>query len=218
MFRQQAKREAGSRKCASDDEHIIRDHLNLYPRCCTRRSCGEYTDTMQRDHTNTVLALLAALIILGTGAYLYLFGKGKGTFSFGGLEGLMQPAAAAVPFEKLAHGSHSTISERSNYLIKSDKELQELWKLLDVESVPPTIDFSAKTVVAVFAGQGSNADIAVAAVEDSAKRVVSVAVTTLARPCPTSDGTAAPYEVVAVPATTLTFDHKDVVKSAVCPQ
>ena len=106
-------------------------------------------------------------------------------------------AAASVPFTKLAQGTQSTVSERTNYLITSTSELEQLWKMIGAKGSPPTIDFNKNSVAAIFAGTVSR-------VEDTDVRTVTV----IEKSCPLKDSTT-PYELIALPTTLLNFTHED---------
>ena len=49
----------------------------------------------------------------------------------------------SVPFTELTQGVNANVSRRVNYLITSEEGLKELWKLLDAQGTPPTVDFSS---------------------------------------------------------------------------
>ena len=128
-----------------------------------------------------------------------------------------QPAAVAVPFETLAHGVKSTVTTRVNYVITSSDEMTKLWKMVDAAEPPPTVDFNKQTVLAVFAGKGESADITVAKVVDADARTVTVAIVPPGPTCAAKVKATAPYEVVAVPNTSLPLEHEDSTTVANCP-
>lgn len=128
----------------------------------------------------------------------------------------VQPAAVAVPIETLAHGVKSTITDRVNYVITSPAEMTKLWKMVDAAEPPPTVDFNKQMVLAVFAGKGTSADITIARVVDADARVVSVTIVPPGPACAQKVKTTAPYEIVAVPATSLPLTHRDVTTTASC--
>jgi len=127
------------------------------------------------------------------------------------------PAAVTVPFTALAEGSRSEVTSRVNYLIDTQEELAELWKLIEEPPPVPTVDFSTKVVVAVFAGEVPTAgyDIAVAEVEDADKRMVKIELTRPDEGCVLAQSMTAPYQVIELPKTSLLFTHADtwVIKS-----
>lgn len=127
-----------------------------------------------------------------------------------------QLAAVSVPFSELLKGKQTAIPKRVNYAITSSEQLAELWRMIGAEGVPPTIDFSVKTVIAVFAGTASSSDIAVMKVEDTNARLVSVVIKQPETSCVVaSEGM--PYEIVVMPTTSLPLAHADNVATVSCP-
>lgn len=130
-----------------------------------------------------------------------------------------QPAAAIVPFTEIKSGTQSKVTERVNYLITSADELQSLWTLINATGTPPTLDFSKQAIMAIFAGQqivaGSRA--VVSKIEDAASRLVSITVVRPEGSCAKKIATTTPYQLIAVPATTLPLAHEDVMTTTVCP-
>lgn len=118
--------------------------------------------------------------------------------------------AISVPFTKLAQGTQSTVSTRTNYLITSTSELEKLWKLIDAKGSPPAIDFTKNSVAAIFAGT-------IAKVEDTNVRTVMVALATPDGRCLPKNATTTPYEIVTVPVTSLPLAHTDISIPVVCP-
>jgi len=104
----------------------------------------------------------------------------------------------SVPFTKLAQGTQSTVSVRTNYLITSTGEFEKLWKMIDAKGSPPTVDFTKNSVAAIFAGT-------VSSVEDTDVRTVTVTGTS----CSFKKATTTPYELITLPATPLEFTHED---------
>jgi hypothetical protein len=114
--------------------------------------------------------------------------------------------AISVPFTKLAQGTQSTVSARTNYLITSASELEKLWKMIDAKGSPPAIDFTNNCVAAIFAGTVSR-------VEDTDVRTVTVTGTS----CSLKKATTTPYELITLPTTSLSFAHEDISITAACP-
>lgn len=159
---------------------------------------------------NILIGLSVVAIIICVGIFAY--GRNGGN-----LWGSPMAASArnVVPFTPLAQGEQSAIKTRVNYRITSEAQLSELWALLEASSTPPAVDFNTHEVLAVFAGDASSPFIDIAKIEDSHERMVSI---TLAKPegsCANA-GPASPYELVAVPATTLPLTHQDQVAAATC--
>lgn len=127
--------------------------------------------------------------------------------------------AAAVPFTSLARGSRSKAATRVNYLITSANDLANLWETVDATNTPPAVDFKTQAVLAVFAGHASNSAIAVAKIEDTIEqRVVSITVTKPDAACAKKLSALSPYEIVVVPATSLSLTHRDLSTTAPCPK
>jgi len=146
-----------------------------------------------------------------------------GVFIFSASGGFLlssQPAAATVPFAELAHGARSLVSTRVNYLITSADQLTALWKLVETTQKEPAIDFTKNTVVAVFAGQRPTTGyaIAIANIVDGLQRLVSVKVSVPDTTCIEAQMVTAPYQIVSLPATTLSFTHEDTIATTSCSQ
>lgn len=162
---------------------------------------------MRRD----VLILTGAAII-AVGIGIFMFSSGLGDLSNN------SSATATVPFTEIAKGSQSAVERRVNYLITSSSQFDELWKMVTATGTPPKIDFKTRSVIAVFAGQKPAAGyaIAVAKIEDTSTRVVSI---TLAKPsdgCMLAQSITAPYQLISVPATSLPLAHEDVSVTTTC--
>ncbi|OGG92914.1 hypothetical protein A2609_03550 [Candidatus Kaiserbacteria bacterium RIFOXYD1_FULL_47_14] len=119
--------------------------------------------------------------------------------------------AVSVPFTKLAQGTQSIVSARTNYLITSTSELEKLWKMIDAKESPPAIDFTKNSVAAIFAG-------AVSKVEDTDVRTVIVALAMPDGRCLPKNATTTPYELITLPSTSLAFTHKDQTVVTACEQ
>lgn len=160
---------------------------------------------MRRD----VLILTgAAIIAVGTGVFMFSSGRGD----------LSNNSSATVPFTEIAKGSQSAVERRVNYLITSSSQFDELWKMVTATGTPPKIDFKTHFVIAVFAGQKSAAGyaIAVAKIEDTSTRMVSI---TLAKPsdsCMLAQSITAPYQLISVPVTSLPLAHEDISVTTAC--
>ena len=126
-----------------------------------------------------------------------------------------------VSVTTLAAGTHSTVSERTNYLITSQDQLQQLWKMTDAGGSPPSVDFTQDAVIGVFAGQEPTGgySIAIAAVADSG--TVRAVLVSLAKPggsCILPQVVTAPYEIVEMPRTGLQLTHQDETTTTSCLQ
>jgi hypothetical protein len=127
-----------------------------------------------------------------------------------------EPAVVIVPVTKLVQGMQSGIAVRANYLITSAADLTKLWKMIGATSTPPVVDFTKDTVLAVFAGDEPSLAIAVAKVEDTTERLVSITITRPDGTCTTKKPITSPYEIVTVPTTPLPITHEDIDATTSC--
>lgn len=168
-------------------------------------------------HAFTVFGFLLIALIVGMAIFLY--GPTR-------LSGVQTTSTTVVPqtdvsFIPLVSGTQSTISKRANYVIRSDGELRELWKMLDAGGMPPVIDFSKNIVVAVFVGQESTGgySISVSRVADSASaRTVSITLTKPGGSCILPQVLTAPYQIVELASTSLPLSHINIVTTTSCIQ
>jgi hypothetical protein len=124
-------------------------------------------------------------------------------------------SVVTVPFTTLIQGRQSAVARRVNYFITSSAQLSEIWKVVNASGTPPKVDFKKQAVIAVFAGNESSSSIAVAKIEDTNARMVSIAI---AKPDCTANADASPYEIVAVPTTSLPLAHTDIPTTVDCPK
>lgn len=124
--------------------------------------------------------------------------------------------AVAVPFTKLVGGTKSNIAVRANYLITSPSELGELWAIIDAKGNPPEVDFSKQAVLAVFAGKESTSSIAIAKIEDTEARMVSISIIRPEGICAQKATATSPYEIAVVPISSLPLTHEDVLTTTKC--
>ena len=170
---------------------------------------------MRRD----ILMLIGmALTAVAIGVFIFFLDPNLPSSSSSAVANNDAQSAVTVPITKLAQGSHSTVSRRVNYFITSPSHLQYLWKMIDAAGTPPAIDFKKEAVLAVFAGERPTTGYAieVSKVLDSSSRLVSI---TLAKPddsCMTGQSLTAPYEIVAVPTTSLPLAHEDISTTVSC--
>jgi hypothetical protein len=156
------------------------------------------------------------IIIAGIGISLFLRNSRDLTFQILSAS-TSATSSVSVPFTKLAQGTESSIMLRTNYLITSQTELDDLWKLVGASSTPPQVAFEKQSVLAVFAGKEPSVAIAVSKVEDmNVVRLVSVTLLQPEPTCPQPSGHASSYELVVVPATTLGLAHADTVTTLGC--
>ncbi len=164
-----------------------------------------------------MLGAAVTIVVIGALVFLYVRGGGPSAQPAAVTSGA-GPAATAVPFTKLVQGTQSSISARTNYVITSPTQLDELWKTIGATGTPPTVDFNTHAVLAVFAGKESAATIAVAKIEDTNARMVSIVIAKPTGACAQSVPAATPYELVAVASTTLPLTHSDTTETVPCNQ
>lgn len=160
-------------------------------------------------------------LLIGGGVAIVAIGVGIAAFFYGGgaaPQAIGQQPAVNVPFAELAKDAHSTVITRVNYLITSESEFIKLWKMVDAAGAPPKVDFSTKYVAAVFAGKKPTGGygITVSKVEDANVRMVTI---TLAKPdaaCILTQAETAPYQIIELPKTTLSFSHEDQTSTVGC--
>lgn len=167
-----------------------------------------------RDKTIIIGVAVLAIVI---GVLIFLSGSGATTNS-----DLITPepnnpdTAVAVSFTKLAQGAKSSIAIRANYIITSSSELGELWTMIDAKGNPPEVDFSKQAVLAVFAGEEPTSSIAIAKIEDTNARLVSITLTKPEGACATKASATSPYELAVVSATSLPLTHADILTTTKC--
>lgn len=176
---------------------------------------------MEQDHVRHSLITSIVAGVIGLGVVIYTLNY-VGLLSFidysPGDEPPQQVAATVVPFTQIAQGSESKVSTRVNYVISSQEELVSLWKLIDAKGTPPTIDFSANEVIAVFAGEKNSGGygIRVRSITDAADRDVTVELQIPSSSCMTASVITTPYQVVSMPVTKLPLSHKDISATIGC--
>jgi hypothetical protein len=121
-------------------------------------------------------------------------------------------AASAVAFTQIAEGYQAQVPERVNYVLTTPTELEALWKLLSDAGPMPAVDFSRYDLLALFAGSvpsyGYSIRFTDMTITDS-KRLVSIAISKPMNGCVVAQATAAPYQIVIVPRSTLPLAHED---------
>ena len=166
------------------------------------RAMWGHTGALRRE----TLMLIGALLLFCIGLPVLFF-------SFSDTQSSL---TATVPFTKLTAGRQSVVAKRVNYVITSPTQLSELWEIVSASGTPPEVDFETQAVLAVFAGNESSSSIAIAKIEDTTARTVSIAIT---KPdCTKPPSVASPYEIVAVSATSLPLTHTDIPITVSCPR
>lgn len=162
------------------------------------------------------MALCVLLLATAIGVGVFLYGEAHP----GALDVPSTTLGTRVSFTELAHGTHSSVAMRKNYLITSTDQLRELWKLVGASGPLPTIDFTMHSVIAVFAGEEPMAgySIVVARITDGTTRDVVIELTTPGVSCLSAESVTTPYHIVKVPLTTLSYTHQDTATTTGCLQ
>ncbi|HRH24413.1 MAG TPA: protease complex subunit PrcB family protein [Candidatus Paceibacterota bacterium] len=131
----------------------------------------------------------AAAILLG--AWLY--------FSDPHVTGQSDVPAFTILDEGMYSGE---VTERKNYRIKSQEELEALWLLVHGTGAPTNVDFARSEVIAVFDGTHATGGygISIASVADVAgsPRVITILHTEPGTSCLTTDAISSPYQIAIV--------------------
>ncbi len=159
-----------------------------------------------------IAGLALAAVVLG-GTFL-LFGSKEGA------DTIATPSPGRpIIFETLDEGASSEVHMRVNYLISSEDQLVQLWRLIESRKTLPSIDFDQYAVVAVFAGNvptGGYA-ISVSRVADTeTARMVEVVLTHPGASCAPAAGESAPYQIIQVRKTDLPHTHRDTEETVSC--
>lgn len=114
----------------------------------------------------------------------------------------MGRAGESVPFERIAQGTQSSFLEKSDYVIRTDAELKDVWTTIrGVNASPPNIDFSEYMVLALFQGQKPSGGYSIAAkaieIQDTMVEV-SIVEEEPGTGCAVTDALTAPYEIIVV--------------------
>jgi hypothetical protein len=72
-------------------------------------------------------------------------------------EGNLMAPQSLAPENTVARGQHSDVTDTREVVVRSAAQWQALWQEHAPTLSPPTIDFAASTIVAVFAGERSTA-------------------------------------------------------------
>jgi hypothetical protein len=130
------------------------------------------------------------------------------------------PSAAAAPvaFTKLASGVQASVTTRTNYIVRTDADLRQLWTMIPDAGSLPTVDFSTNEVLALFAGQKPTAGYAIEAtsITDGEKRVVAISLVSPDASCVLAQSLTSPYEIILVSKTTLALAHTDTASTTSC--
>lgn len=172
----------------------------------------------QQTKRQTLIAIEVALASITIGVFFFIIGVLSDRPSSTVAD--MQISAIPVSFTSLVHGTRSEVTRRVNYFITSSVDLKQVWKMVDAVGTPPKVDFKKNSVIAVFAGPQPTAGYAikVSKVIDSNTRLVSITIEKPDGGCKPKAVATMPYELVAVPATTLPLAHEDISTTVSCPK
>lgn len=157
-----------------------------------------------RDVIIIGIACLAAILL---GGWLY----------FNDLHPSTTPTPAGITV--LDQGSYSgSITERKNYRLDTQEEIDELWRMVHGTGAP-LIDFSTREVLAVFDGTHSTGgyDISITAVaEKDGRQNVTIVHGVPGAKCLTSEAISSPFQIVSLPKSMLPLSHDDVTETRDC--
>ena len=116
-------------------------------------------------------------------------------------------AGAGLPFETVAQGAHSRLTDALDVVVRTADEWTALWARHAGPGPPPAVDFARQLVVAVFAGRrptsGYRIEITGVQVVDQEIRVVSQERAPLAGALSLPVVTT-PFHVIRIPRSELT--------------
>lgn len=175
---------------------------------------------MKRD---TIIIVVIVIVAVAVGVVVFLSGRADLSDTTTSVENKAREneansATVVIPFTEITHGSKSTVTTRVNYILDSEDQLHELWKMVDATGAPPVIDFKTYSVIAVFAGEQtpSGSAIAVSKIEDSITRTVSVIIATPGENCAQKHSKTTNYEIIKVPITSLKLSHEYISTTTDC--
>ncbi len=180
----------------------------LYPIVPIRSREQSYTYRMHPTmrHILTGSGSIVALAVLAT--FLILYGR----MPIPGEPAVPQTVQPTpVPFTTVATGTRAEVTDRVNYLITNQSELDQLWALLSVKAPEPKIDFNTQALAAVFAGAqpSTGYQVQVTKVVDADKRSVVVTILKPGTGCVTAKTITSPFEIIAFSQTSLPLAHED---------
>jgi hypothetical protein len=174
--------------------------------------------------TIVILSICAAAIIIGASMYFY------GPERFRSIYDTQPAAPLSIPTEHVGpvefvvidEGDRAVnISDRKNYLVNGEEELQRLWTMVYGASAPPkpALDFMQHDVIAVFMGEAPSGGhaITISGIEDTADaRIVRIMLTAPGEGCMTSQAITSPYQLVRVPISSLPLTKEYAETTADC--
>lgn len=154
----------------------------------------------------------ACVLAIGIGVWLYTADGAH----------LPKGTPGPVAYTILEEGQNSgSLTERANYRISSQEELEELYALLFIgeERSVPTIDFSQEEVLVVVDGVHPTGGygVSVVAVEDTAvARTLVLRRSAPGESCITTQAQTSPYLLLRVPATRLPIERIEQMEVVSC--
>ena len=109
--------------------------------------------------------------------------------------------AEELPITRLAKGQHSLQTEQQFEVITGQSQFRHLWSRFDA-GVPPALDFTRETAIAVFMGERPTGGYAIhvdAVTRSDGGLLVDVVLQAPGPECMTTQAITQPYEMVSVP-------------------
>jgi len=128
----------------------------------------------------------------------------------------------AIPFTVIEEGVFAIgVNQPSNYRIKNQAELIELWGLVFGNEGPklPVVSFETHDVLAIFDGSHVRGgfDISVTKISDeNGKRVVHILRSLPGDACRTSPEVTSPFQILTVKQSTLPLESREMVITSIC--
>ena len=191
----------------------------------------------QQEALNAILGFMKdLLIILGMcllaiaiGAWLFLHDPARpliviptGAPTASTPSTMEEPKDALIDFSVIDTGMHAAgVSSAKNYAAGGPEEFAKIWKMAHGDDgIPlPEVDFDKDYVIAVFAGQKPTGGYAleVSQVVDSKDtRTIAMTLTSPGKGCIVTQALTNPYQIITLPASTLTLKSVTVTKTVDC--
>lgn len=145
---------------------------------------------------DAIIIAIACIIAIVIGGWLFFLNSDE--FAVG------VPSAASVSFAVISEGQHAgNLTERKNYRIKSEAELQELWRMMYATNGPPApvVDFGQHEVLAIFDGThasgGYDVDV-VSVIDDGSSRRITLNRIVPGESCMVTQAITSPYKIIAL--------------------
>lgn len=159
-----------------------------------------------------ILFLMKDILIIGVAcAAALLLG---GWLYFSGGNSVPGGGAGTVSMIVLDEGQDAgSVISRTNYRIKSQEELEELWNMVHGTGAPNTIDFSKKEIIAVFDGTHVTGgyEVAISSIVETegGSRTVSIVRTEPGENCMTTEAISSPFQIVVVTKSEVPYAHEE---------